>query len=202
MKVEDLRHQRLPLALLTLVALISALAMHAVYRDARSAHLRLQQERSQLQAATARLQRDAEERALVDRYRERYVELERRGFMAPEQRTVWAAGLAAANDAAQLFGIEYRIDPQRPYAAAQPLDTAALALAESRMHLKAGLLHEEDLAKLLDALTAQRAGLFLLERCALARAPDGDGRTYRPQLTVDCELAWLTARPRGAEVRR
>lgn len=193
---------RKPLLLLAVLVAVSAAALHYMGSRVDEAGQRLRQETARMREAQMRLQLSGRERELIVQHLDRYRALERSGFVAPEQRINWVTGLRDANRAAGLFGIEYQIGAQRPYRAAEALDAPQLEVLESPMRLKAALLHEEDLMRLIAALEAQHLGLFLLEECTLRRLPVAGGLRYEPHLDAECQMAWLTAHPRAAGAPR
>jgi hypothetical protein len=202
MSRDDLRALRKPLLLVIVLLALTAAGYPLMQQRLNDAHRRLQQAQTAMRDAQLRVQLSGQEREVITRHLERYRRLEQAGFIAPEQRINWVSGLRTANQAADLFGIEYQIDAQRPYHGSQRLDAPQLAVLESPMRLKAALLHEEDLMRLIDALAEQRLGLFVLGQCTVKRIP-GRGRLhYQPQLEAECELSWLTAHPKDTQVRR
>lgn len=193
---------RKPLLLLGILIAASAAALHYMGSRVDEAGQRLRQETARMREAQLRLQLSGREREIIVQHLDGYRALERSGFVAPEQRINWVTGLRDANRAAALFGIEYQIGAQRSYRAAQALDAPQLEVLESPMRLKAGLLHEEDLMRLIAALEAQHLGLFLLEECTLRRLPVAGGLHYQPHLDAECQMAWLTAHPRASGAPR
>lgn len=193
---------RKPLALLAALLLAAAGAVHVMWQRVEDAEQRLRQETMRTRDAQSRLQLSGREREMIVQNLQAYRDLERAGFVAPEQRINWVTGLRNANHAAGLFGIEYQIGAQRAYRAAQQLNAPDLDVRESSMRLKAGLLHEEDLMRLFGALESQNLGVFLLEECTLKRLPTASGLRYQPHLDADCQMAWLTAHARAGGPRR
>jgi hypothetical protein len=192
---------RKPLALLAAIVIAAGAALHFLWQRVEDAEQRLRQENGRAREAQLRLQLSGREREMIVQHLDAYRALERAGFVAPEQRINWVTGLRNANQAAGLFGIEYQIGAQRTYRAAPQLDVPQLEVLESTMRLKAALLHEEDLMRLLGALEEQHLGLFLLEECTVKRLPVASGLRYQPQLDADCRMAWLTAHARAAGPR-
>jgi len=202
MSRDDVRALRKPLLLFIVLLTLAAVGIHAMQQPLNDADRRLRQAQTAMRDAQIRVQLSGQEREIIARHLDRYRRLEQAGFIAPEQRINWVSGLRTANQAAGLFGIEYQIGAQRPYRGSSELNAPQLVVLESPMRLKATLLHEEDLMRLVDALAEQRLGLFVLEQCAMKRISGRTGLRYQPQLDAECELSWLTAHPREAEVRR
>jgi hypothetical protein len=193
---------RKPLLLLAALLVAAAGTIHVVWQRVDVAQQRLRQEGARTRDAQMRLQLSGSEREVIVQNLDAYRELERAGFVAPEQRINWVTGLRDANQAAGLFGIDYQIGAQRIYRGSQQLNAPQLEVLESPMRLKVGLLHEEDLMRLFDALETQHLGLYVLEECTLRRLPTSGALRYQPQIDADCQMAWLTAHARDTGTRR
>jgi len=202
MSREDMQALRKPLLVLALVLLAAAGALHFMWQRIDVAQQRLQRESARTRDAHTRLQLSGREREIIVQNLPAYRDLERSGFVAPEQRINWITGLRDANQAAGLFGIEYQIGAQRIYRGAQQLNAPQIEVLESPMRLKAGLLHEEDLVRLLAALEAQHLGLYLLDECTMKRLPAAAALRHQPHLDADCQMAWLTAHAREPGARK
>ena len=103
-----------------------------------------------------------------------------------------------ANQQANIFGVEYEISAQRPYAYAAEFNPGQLLLQESVMRLRLRLLHEEDLPRFLQALGRQGGGFFTVDQCIMKRLRPGEAESvlqFQPNLSAECELSWLTAKP-------
>jgi hypothetical protein len=158
-------------------------------------------EEAQSREARIRLQKSGEEKEVIERYRGGYRELQSLGFAGDEQRINWLDGLRLANERADLFGVDYQIGAQAPYAYAGELNPGDLALHQSVMTVRFRLLHEEDLLRFFNLLRDARAGIFSLDECAVKRTETGGVIRYQPNLAADCKLSWITARPRRAGAR-
>jgi hypothetical protein len=135
------------------------------------------------------------------RYLGAYQELQRIGFAGEEQRINWLDGLRLANERTDLFGIDYQIAAQAPYAHAAELNPGELHLNQSVMTLRFRLLHEEDLLRFFNVLRDAGAGMFAIDTCTLKRIETGGGTRYQPNLAAECKLSWITAKPRRPEAR-
>lgn len=199
---EDIKALQIPLITLACSMLIAAGAIY--YTDALLEHSlqKLSQEKKQLQEARTRLQRSGEEKELIVQYLGSYQQLERSGFAGEEKRINWLDGLRLANHQAELFGVDYDISTQKPYPYAAEFSPAPLTLAESVMKLRLRLLHGEDLMRFFTALERQNAGLFLIDECRVRRIDTGGVIRYQPNLTAECELSWITARPGSASEKK
>ena len=190
--------------LLPVLALVTAIAgaIAAVYFTQGvlgQARLQLSQQEAQVREARIRLHKSGDERDVIVRHLARYQDLQRIGFAGEEQRINWLDGLRLANERTDLFGIDYQISTQAPYAYAHELKPGDLILHQSVMTLRFQLLHEEDLMRFFDALRDAGAGMFAIDACAVNRAGDASRARYQPNLLAECKLSWITARPRRAE---
>jgi hypothetical protein len=201
----DLKALQNPLLALVAVALVGAAVVYYSERMMMTARQQLTQQQAQLRDARVRLQKSGDEREIIIRYLDRYRQMERIGYIGDEQRINWLDGLRLANRQADLFGVEYQIGAQKPYAYAADFNPGQLALNQSVMRLRFRLLHEEDLLRFFNALAGQGTGLFTIDQCALRRINTGGVIRYQPNVNAECDLSWITvkvspgpqARPQG-----
>lgn len=194
MSHEDLQALRAPLLLLAIVLLAGAAAIYYTDRLTAAAREQLAQQKKQRQDARTRLQKSGDERDLIVRYRDSYRQLERAGFIGEEQRINWLDGLRLANQQADLFGVDYQIGTQTPYPHAAAYAPGQIAMNQSVMRLQFRLLHEADLMRFLGALSRQGGGFFTVDQCVLRRIDTRGVIRYQPNITADCDLAWITAK--------
>ncbi len=194
MNQADLQALRNPLLALAAVALIGALAVYYSGRLMISARQLLAQQQVQLKDAQTRLQRSGDEKDVIVRYIGGFRQLERTGFVGDEQRINWLDGLRLANQQADLFGVDYQIGAQKPYAFASEFSPGALALNESTMRVRFRLLHEGDLGRFFDALARQGTGIFTIDQCQLRRIDTGGVIRYQPNVSAECDLSWITVK--------
>jgi hypothetical protein len=192
MNQADLQALRNPLLALAAVALIGALAVYYSGRLMVSARQQLAQQQVQLKDARTRLQKSGEEKDIIVRYIGGFRQLERTGFVGDEQRINWLDGLRLANQQADLFGVDYQIGAQKPYAFASEFSPGTLALNESAMRVRFRLLHEGDLGRFFDALARQGTGIFTVDQCQLRRIDTGGVIRYQPNVSAECDLSWIT----------
>ena len=201
MTPDDLRALRNPLIALLLVLLAGASAIYYSDRLKAVARQQLVQQQNQLKDARTRLQKSGDEKDIIVRYLDGYLQLERSGFIGEEQRINWLDGLRIANQQADLFGVDYQIGTQKPYPYTAAFNVGQMALNQSVMKLQFRLLHEEDLMRFLAALARQGGGIFTVDQCSLRRVDTRGAIRYQPNVTADCELSWITARVGGAAQR-
>jgi hypothetical protein len=120
-----------------------------------------------------------------------------RGFIGDEQRLLWINHLHDLESAVDIPALQYQIANTET-----ALKIPGLTLAEdftvyqNDMEIELGLLHEEDLFRVIKALRAQKtAGLFSVEHCTLE--PLKSGGNYGAQAAnfqAKCTLKWVYAR--------
>jgi hypothetical protein len=181
--------------LLALGAILVGVVGAVYYTDqlAIKARRDIAQQETQLKDARARLLRSGDEKELIVRYLGAYQQLQKRGFAGEEQRINWLDALRVTNQQADLFGVDYEIGTQKPYPFAASLNPGQVQLRESVMKLRFRLLHEGDLLRFLDLLSRQSAGIYTVDQCTLKRLDTRGVIRYQPNLTAECELAWITA---------
>lgn len=185
----SLHKLRVPLAVLAFWLACGATAVILTDRNLDVARQRTEQHERQLRDARLRLQKSGEEKAVILRYLPEYQALQKQGFIGAEQRINWLDGLRTANSGTGLYGVEYQIGAQQPYA--NQTETSSLPFQQSLMKVKFRLLHEEDLMGFFSALNDQRVGTFALNECLIERM-DAEAVMANPSLRAECELAWIT----------
>jgi hypothetical protein len=197
---QDIDALRVPLVafLVTIVAAVAIIFVSAAVLD--SSRGLLAKRENELRQARLKIQNAGEEKELISRYLSAYQQLARAGFVGEEQRITWLDNLRAANEEARIFGVEYDLSAQRPYVYAGEFNAGQLLLQESVMHLRFGMLHEEDLPRFFDALARRGGGYFTVDDCVIRRLKNPDEPNLaqvEAKLSADCNLRWLTVRPPG-----
>lgn len=200
MNQADLVALRNPLLVLLFVLLLAAAMIYSTEQVKDSAQRQLAQQEERLKEARTRLQKSGDEKDIIVRYRDAFRALERAGFVGEEKRINWLDGLRLTNQQADLFGVDYEISAQKKYRHAAALEPGQAQLYESTMRLRFRLLHEEDLLRFFALLSRQNVGIFHLDQCDVRRIDTRGIIRYQPNLSVDCELSWITAKvpPAGA----
>ncbi|HYC44773.1 MAG TPA: hypothetical protein VED01_04735 [Burkholderiales bacterium] len=202
---DDLQALRIPLIAFaaTVVVSITLIVLSGSFLD-RADRAKAQRE-AQLREARGRIQNAGEEKEMIGRYLAGYQQLARAGFVGEEQRINWLDSLRLANEEARIFGVEYDIGAQKPYAYAAEFNPGQLALQESVMNLRLRLLHEEDLPRFFNALARYGGGLFTIDQCSLrreARAETDRSLNVQPNLNAECNVRWLTVKPQAAAEKK
>lgn len=195
MNAEELKALRGPLILLAVVLALGAGAIYYTHQLGMQARATLAKQQSLLRDAQARMRRSGDEEAIITQYVDKYRLLQQSGFIGNEQRIEWLNALRAANERTDLFGVNYGIDAQQPYAYAAELNPGQISLRQSVMKLEFRLLHELDLLRFFDALRTENKGLFQLDQCSLRRTEITAAIRYQPNIAVNCQLTWVTATP-------
>lgn len=186
---------RLPAIVLALTLAAAAAIVHLSDQTMQQTRAHLEQLKMAQMLARQQFLKSGEEMNTIVRYLADYQRLRQRGFIGAEHRIDWLDALAAANRQARLFGVEYNIEAQQAYAGELP-GKAQLRLRQSAMKLRLRLLHEDDLARFLGSLAAQRAGVFSVNDCDLQRTTPGAAPTRphsdQPNLQAECQLVWYT----------
>ena len=194
MNQEDLQALRIPLLVLVIVLLAGAGAIYYSDKLTKAAREQLAQQQKQLRDARTRLQKSGDERDIIVKYLDGYRQLERSGIIGDEQRINWLDGLRIANLQADLFGVDYQIGTQTNYPHAAAYNPGPIMLNQSVMRLQFRLLHEADLMRFLGSLSRQGGGFFTVDQCILRRIDTRGVIRYQPNMTADCELAWITVK--------
>jgi hypothetical protein len=190
---QDLRALARPLIVLLVVAAAGAALVVYSSQAVKKSKSEVQAQESALVEARNRVQQSGQEKDVIDRYVEPYRQLERVGVVGDEQRIGWIDALRAANRDADLYGVEYDVGPQQPYAFVSEVNAGSLTVHQSIMKLRLGLLHEGDLFRFFQALAAQKAGTFSVNACTLEPLKvDLAVPVNQPTLRAECELAWIT----------
>lgn len=168
-------------------ALTVALGRHSV---AEQAHTEAERERTAILNRLLQAQRDEPEilRAIA-----RFEALKREGVIGAERRLEWAEQVARVKTAYRIAPFDFELAPRRR------LDAAGdpLALHASTMTLRAQLLHEGDLLRVLAAIRRLGRAEILPRRCSAERlqasaAPAAADPGPAPTLQIQCELDWIT----------
>ncbi len=110
--------------------------------------------------------------------------LQRRGVIGPEHRLEWTERLSQIRRA-HTQRLDYEIAPQTLL----EKPGVGLNVHASSMIIKAHLLHEGDLLRLIDALHAIDSAIVLPRRCTIERQEPG---VPNPELFASCEFDWIT----------
>src|SRR5690606_19746234 len=122
MNAEQLNALRAPLILLLAMLALAAGAVYYTHQLGQQARMSLTKQQNLLRDAQARMQRSGDEEAIITQYVDKYRQLQQSGFIGDEQRINWIDALRIANERVDLFGVNYGVDAQQPYAHAAELN--------------------------------------------------------------------------------
>ncbi|HEX4985620.1 MAG TPA: hypothetical protein VFV71_06035 [Burkholderiales bacterium] len=193
---KDMRALRMPAAALVAAVVASYVMVSFSWGHYEQVRRQYRDELNALQDARTRYQRSGEERETITHYLQAYRQLEKTGFVGPEQRLNWVESLRAANAQAGLFGVDYQLSAQETYPYVARENPMGSRVRRSKMRLSFGVLHEGDITRLLQALADQHPGMYSIDNCSLDRAGrQGPPVPKQANLTAECELSWLTLEP-------
>jgi hypothetical protein len=124
----------------------------------------------------------------------RFVGFYNQGIIGPEQRLNWVETLRHAAAGIKIPALRYEIGSRQAYTPGFSLSTAPYQVYTSTMKLNLGMLHENDLVRLLQELDKSAYGLYSVKECALKRVftkrleqgPQGQN------VSAECILLWFT----------
>jgi hypothetical protein len=182
-----------PLLAVAVVLALCAGGVYYTHQLVKRGRATLTAAEGQLAEARKRVQQSGEERDMISRYVHPYTALVQRGVVGEEQRLSWVDALREANNQTKLYGVEYEVGAQQPYAYASEVQASGIPVHQSLMKLRFGILYEDDLLAFFRALQAQNVGSFAINQCVLRRVSREPGRpSNSPTLEAECELAWIT----------
>lgn len=187
----------LKLSLLLVLATLLLAGIGIVWSrgKAHQAHDVLAKQQAAHAQAQQALTRSRDQQRLIQTHLNEYQALAARGFVGPEMRLAWIEAAQLANQAAGLYGLEYRLAPRT---ASDPVLAQGLPLGQTTMSVSMALLVETDLTRFLSALQTRAPGIYRVRGCRLARpGNEAFAAVNQPRLKADCELLWYTVAPQG-----
>lgn len=129
---------------------------------------------------------------MVATFYPKFQDLERDGVIGEEHRLRWTEAIKSADESLKFPSLTYSIDTQDRHKPEFTLPQGAYKLFASEMNLDLGLLHGEDLFRLLARLDQDANGLFTVDSCSFTRRRDAPGNWQDPHLRTTCKLYWYT----------
>ena len=171
----------------------TALAMSFQFKSRQESSL--SRERSKMLASRSRYQALDEEEDIIATYLPRYSDLEDQGIIGREQRLDWIDVLRESAREVQVPHLQYTIEAQRQFDTGLDLQVGNYQVFASSMRLQLGLLHEEDLIRLLARMRVGVNGLFGVSGCRMVR-PRGPLRVEADAANVEagCVINFITIR--------
>jgi len=171
---------------------VSAILLGASYHFWETSDRDLKRANIALRSAEDEYRKLDELEQMIAVYYPKYQDLERVGIIGEERRLGWTEALERADEALKLPELKYTIDTQARHRAEYPLPDGTYKLFASEMNLNLGLLHGDDLFRLLNLLEDEGEGLFSVDACSLIRVRDAPGRGDTPHVRSTCRLYWYT----------
>lgn len=162
--------------------------------------VRLQELEKNIAKMQTRKKQSAEQEQRLAELRPRFEEFRKMGSIGDEPRLRWVEAVQELDALVKLpVPIRFKLDPPQPFVSSITLPpTQEYMVLSSRMELNFGLLHEEDLANLLNLLQQKKVGIFHVNRCKIQPArPLPENQEIREvgvNLEGSCALDWLTLR--------
>lgn len=191
---------KVPLVVLLAVTVLAGAGVWWSSEQLEQAKTARQQQTLANQAARDKLHRSDTEKQLIQQYQGAYRALGARGVIGAENRLAWLESVQQANRDAQLYGLDYSLDPRE--VALVPLSlgqtNSSVTLRQTVMRIKMPILVEDDLTHFLDALQQRTQGLYRVRMCQISHAAAAPLQAInRPELEVECELLWYTVAATG-----
>jgi hypothetical protein len=182
---------------LTFLALVSACI--GLYGGALLFHNAQQRTLEKIRAEMDRVEflhlKVAEEGQTIRNYLDRYRQLALDGIISGEDRLDLLENIAGIREIYRLYPVRVEIEPQMSWSGTRAQETGDGPTLRARpVRLSLPLLHEGDLVRLLDGLSAV-PGLFVTDTCVIERsssavAPGRPG--LGENLNASCRLFWIT----------
>lgn len=185
-----------PLVILGLVLMLIALMLAFAQNYNTAQEQLLQSQQNLLSAARQRYQSSGMEKETIKEYLPQYQALINKGFVGEERRIEWVEALREQHKSNKLFGIKYSISQQQDYKPSFAPSVGGFMLHRSIMKLDLDMLHEGDILKLTESLSAENTAPFMLRDCEITRLNAGGVLSNQliANLHAQCELDWLTMR--------
>lgn len=189
----DLPKLWLPLLAALAMFLVAGLLVWGSQLDAGKA----EQERSVATAAKNQIEQRlrqvrTEEQEIRDRT-QLLQQLQNSGITGDEKRLDWMEMLRETQRELRIPGMSYEFGAQTSL---DKGEDATYTWFSSPLVLKLRLLHEEDLLNFLARVEKNARALVIVRSCKLAPLPSqANGREGMAQLSAECDMQWLTARP-------
>lgn len=198
----DKRYLRASIVMLTLALLFGAGAAGASYYYWQQTQQQNRIARNQEIETRQRLAQAAQEEVELKAKIGRYLQLKAQGIIGPERRLDWVEHLAQLRRERKLGDLQYELSAQHPVERqllAGGVEAGGHRFVTSTLKLGASLLHEGDLAQLLDDIGQRLSAQSSLRHCQIERRPSQPGTpTLNYALRGECELELVTIQEPGA----
>jgi len=187
---------RTPLQRLVLVTAVIGLlgGLSRWYADTKQGELATA--RADLNALRSEYRDAVEAGSILRTSRQRYRDLQQRGFVGEEPRLLWIESLRNSGQAQRLYSLKYNLRQQLPIHLNGGPQTSLYQLYASPMQLHLDLAHEGRLVAFFDALRKERPAIYQLRACTMKPNFDQGKIAFdKANVSADCDLVWFTARP-------
>ncbi|MES2354574.1 MAG: hypothetical protein V4568_09260 [Pseudomonadota bacterium] len=188
---------RWPLIVLALAAVLGGVMMSASWYVEHSKDQEFKQAQNRLRAARLALNNIRRDETDLVAYRERFKALSEHGIFGQEQRLNWVEYMTNLSAMGQLQSLNYEIASQRTITFTPLPQANSIDITASRIQLKMGFLHEEDLMRILEELHQSNAGFYRMESCTVKRKENSAVSKIGENISADCRLQWITMRPKS-----
>ena len=143
-----------------------------------------------------------QEEKLIRQYYPEFIKLHDKGIIGQERRLSWIETLRRAGEYMKLPVLRYGIESQSRFVPDYSVNAGSFQIYSSTMKLNIDLLHEGDLKKLLDTLSAEAPGIYNVSKCTLRRSGEiSINNANKGNISAECELRWLNIKkPNGSEI--
>ena len=173
--------------------LLSAGMLTASFYFKQSMQTEYQRHHRDFRAASQQYLAVDEEERIIEEFYPEFVRLYRGGLLGQEKRLSWLETLRDAGEAIKIPELNYQLEPQRETANEQGIDLGGYGIYVSPMNLTLGLLHEEDVLRLLGALDRDARGQYSVRECEFrSEGTDFALDPGRTNIRASCVLDWLT----------
>lgn len=191
MTLDQLSRLRWPLLASLALAAAGAWLVWMAQESYQAQRQALRREEEAFRQGHDRLQKAEREETQIRETIGRFRALEARGVVGQEQRLEWIERLRAARERLQLPALDYELRPRRALEGnPAPAPATAYRLAVSTMRLRAELVQEEDLLRLLEDLRAEPSAIVRPAWCRVSHSEGGSRG-----LAAECEVEWITVEP-------
>jgi len=143
-----------------------------------------------------------QEEKLIRQYYPEFIKLHDKGIIGQERRLSWIETLRRAGEYMKLPVLKYGIESQSRFVPDYPVNAGSFQVYSSTMKLNIDLLHEGDLKKLLDTLSAEAPGIYNVSKCTLRRSGEiSINNANKGNISSSHSFRWLNIKkPNGSEI--
>lgn len=179
-------------AILLVAAMLAIAAIGYTVRHWHRASSAVAHVSGELASLDARIARARLHAAESTRLQERMQSLAAAGLVSTGDLASWRDAVRRAQQSVPVANVEAELLDEAAVREAPSAGTERPHIQESRVRLRIGALHEEELLRFLEALSRERAGVLHVRRCSLRR--NGERMEVSPPpMEASCDVAWKQA---------